>query len=182
MPFPLVTERLLLRHFLEADLDAFHAYRADPEVAKYQGWQTPYLREVAADFIADMKDAIPGEEGRWFQSAIQRRSDYTLLGDVAFCPLRGNPRQAFLGFTLARPYWGQGYASEATRAVLDFLFGELDMHRIVAYCDVVNANSYHLLERLGFRREAHHIESFSMGERWGDEYVYALLEREWHRP
>ncbi|MFZ5880031.1 MAG: GNAT family N-acetyltransferase [Chloroflexota bacterium] len=182
MPFPLLTERLLLRRFHESDLDAFRAYRNDPEVFQYQGWQTPYLREMAAEFIAEMKDAIPGREGYWFQAAIQRRSDYTLLGDVAFCPQRGNPRQAYLGFTLARRFWGQGYAGEAVGAVLGFLFGELDMHRLIAVCDAENANSYRLLERLGFRREAHHVESYPGADGWRDEYVYALLEREWPRP
>jgi aminoglycoside 6'-N-acetyltransferase len=182
MPYPLVTERLLLRHFLEADLDAFHAYRNDPEVSKYQGWQVPYLREMAAEFIAEMKDAIPGEEGRWFQTAIQHNADHILLGDVAFCPMRGDPRQAYLGFTLARPYWGQGFAREAVQAVLNYLFHELDMHRIVGVCDAANVNSYRLLEHFGFRREAHHVENYWLGERWGDEYVYALLEREWPRP
>ena len=182
MPLPLVTERLLLRHFHESDLDAFHAYRNDPEVFKYQGWSVPYLREMAAEFIAVMKDAVPGEEGHWFQVAVQRKSDYALVGDVAFCPLRGSPRQAFFGFSLARRFWGQGYASEATQAVLDYLFHELDMHRVVADCDVENAHSIRLLERLGFRREAHHLESYWTGEQWCDEYVYALLEREARRP
>lgn len=182
MPFPFLTERLLLRRFHDTDLDAFHTYRNDPEVFKYQGWQRPYLRETAAEFITEMKDAAPGQEGRWFQAAIQRRSDATLLGDVAFCPQRGNPHQAYLGFTLARRFWGQGYAREAVGAVLDFLFLELDMHRIAADCDAENSNSYRLLERLGFRREAHHVESYPVADGWRDEYVYALLEREWPHP
>jgi RimJ/RimL family protein N-acetyltransferase len=183
MPIHIETERLLLRHFHESDLEPFLAYRNDPEVRKYQGWQVPYLREMAADFIDEMKAAVPGEEGRWFQTAIQRKADHVLIGDLAFHPLRGNPRQAYFGFTLARPFWGQGYASEAARALLDHLFGVLAMHRIIADCDVDNANSYRLLERLGFRREAHHVENYWLGgDRWGDEYVYALLEREWRRP
>ena len=105
MLFPLVTERLLLRHFHESDLDAFHAYRNDPEVFQYQGWHVPYLRETAAEFIAEMKDAVPGVEGCWFQAAVQRKSDHALIGDVAFCPMRGDARQAFFGFTLARRFW-----------------------------------------------------------------------------
>jgi len=182
VPFPLVTERLLLRHFHESDLDAFHAYRNDPEVFRYQGWHVPYLRETAAEFIAEMKDAVPGAEGRWFQTAVQRKSDHALIGDVAFCPMRGDARQAFFGFTLARCFWGQGYAAEAAQAVLDYLFRELEMHRIVAEIDTENTHSIRLLERLGFRREAHHVESYPTENGWRDEYVYALLEREARRP
>ncbi len=182
MPFPLETKRLILRHFRDSDLDVFMAYRNDPEVYRYQGWKRPYFLEYATEFIAEMKGAVPGAEGRWFQSALERRQDGVMIGDVAFSPMRGKP-QAYVGFTLARPFWGQGYASESMRALIDYLFGELSFHRLVAECDADNANSYHLLERLGFRREAHHVENYWLGgDRWGDEYVYALLEREWRRP
>ncbi|HEY6074504.1 MAG TPA: GNAT family protein, partial [Anaerolineales bacterium] len=102
-----------------------------------------------------------------------------LIGDVGFCPISGSHGQAYLGFTLARQYWNQGYALEATTAVLNYLFGELKLHRVIADCDTENTGSFRLLERLGFRREAHHCESYWLGDHWGDEYVYALLEREW---
>ena len=179
MPLPLETERLILRHFQDSDLETFLAYRNDPEVYRYQGWKTPYFLEYATEFIAEMKRAIPGEEGHWFQFALERKGDAAMLGDVAFFPMSGKPQHAYVGFTLARPYWNQGYAGEAMRALIEFLFTELNMHRLVADCDAENANSYHLLERLGFRREAHHMESYWLGESWGDEYTYALLGREW---
>ena len=108
MPFPLVTERLLLRHFHESDLDAFHAYRNDPEVFQYQGWHVPYLRETAAEFIAEMKDAVPGVEGCWFQAAVQRKSDHVLIGDVAFCPMRGGCAAGFLRVHAGPPILGAG--------------------------------------------------------------------------
>jgi aminoglycoside 6'-N-acetyltransferase len=103
------------------------------------------------------------------------------MGDVAFHITRSNPRLAYLGYTLARSAWGQGYANEAVRKLLDYLFGVLDLHRVVADCDVDNAASIRLLERLGFRREAHHIESYWLEDTstWGSEYLYAILQREW---
>jgi len=179
MPFPLETDRLRLRHFRDSDLESFLAYRNDPEVYRYQGWKVPYFLEYATEFIAEMKEAVPGTEGHWFQSALERKVDGVVIGDVAFFSMRGKPQQAYVGFTLARPYWNQGYASEAMHALIDFIFTELDLHRLVADCDAENVNSYHLLERLGFRREAHHVESYWLGDRWGDEYAYALLGREW---
>jgi RimJ/RimL family protein N-acetyltransferase len=182
MPFPIETERLILRHFQDSDLNAFMAYRNDPEVYRYQGWKTPYFLEYATEFIAEMKAAVPGTEGKWFQSALERKQDGAVLGDVAFFPMRNKPRQAYVGFTLARPYWSQGYASESMRALIDYLFGELSFHRLVAECDADNVNSYRLMERLGFRREAQHVESYWLGDRWGSEFSYALLEREWLHP
>jgi RimJ/RimL family protein N-acetyltransferase len=180
MSLSLETPRLILRTFCNADLEPFLAYRNDPEVYRYQGWKTPYLRTDAAEFIAQMKNAVPGTPGEWYQLAIELKGG-GLVGDMAFHLVKSNPRQAYLGYTLSRAAWGQGYASEAAHKTLDYLFRVLDLHRVVADCDVDNAASIRLLEKLGFRREAHYLESFWLsGEaRWGSEYLYALLQREW---
>jgi aminoglycoside 6'-N-acetyltransferase len=180
LPFPLETQRLILRSFRDADLETFLAYRNDPEVSRYQGWQVPFERSMAEDFIMDQKAASPAKEGHWFQAALEHKSSHALIGDVGFFQKSGGHGQAYLGFTLARPYWGQGYASESTSAVIDYLFRELELHRIIAECDTDNRASIRLLERLGFRREAHHVESYWLGDRWGDEYVYAQLGGEWN--
>lgn len=179
MSFPLETGRLILRAFVEADLDPFLAYRNDPEVHRYQGWEIPYLRDVAEEFIRCMKAARPGSEGNWFQTALELKSTHELIGDMGFLPSQSPHGQARLGVTLARRFWGQGYAAEGLAALLDYIFGELGLHRVYADCDPENRGSIRLLERLGFRLEAHHIESYWLGNGWGDEYVYALLEREW---
>jgi RimJ/RimL family protein N-acetyltransferase len=63
--------------------------------------------------------------------------------------------------------------------LLDYLFNELNLHRVIAECDVENIASYRLLERLGFRREAHLIENIWFKGAWGSEFHYAILEREW---
>jgi RimJ/RimL family protein N-acetyltransferase len=181
MPLSLETPRLILRTFRDSDLESFLAYRNDPEVYRYQGWKTPYLRADGLEFITHVQTVIPGAPGEWLQLAIVSKDNGEMLGDIAFHLTRANPRQAYLGYTLARSAWGQGYASEAVRKMLDYLFRVLDLHRILADCDVDNAASIRLLERLGFRREAHHLESFWLESesRWGSEYLYAMLQREW---
>ena len=181
MTFSLETPRLILRSFQDSDLEPFLAYRNDPEVSRYQGWIMPYLREAAAEFIAEAQLIQPGTPGVWMQLALESRETGVLLGDIAFHITKSNPRLAYLGYTLARASWGQGYASEAAHTVLDYLFRVLDLHRVVADCDVDNQASIRLLERLGFRREAHYLESFWLEHenRWGSEYLYALLQREW---
>jgi aminoglycoside 6'-N-acetyltransferase len=182
MTLTLETPRLILRPFRDSDLELFLAYRNDPKVYRYQGWRTPFSRADALEFIAKMKTAVPGIAGEWLQLAIVRcEADDIILGDIAFHITRSNPRLAYLGYTLARSAWGQGYAGEAARKLLDYLFSVLDLHRVVADCDVDNAASIRLLERLGFRREAHHIESYWLEATgaWSSEYLYAMLQREW---
>jgi len=172
-------ERVLLRPFRQADLDTFIAYRSDPNVARYQGWDAPYSRSRGLSFIAEMRRTRPGTPGRWYQLAIERQSDQQMIGDCGFCILEKDGQQAEIGFTLARSHHGEGYATEAVTRLLAYLFDELHLHRVVANCDVENVPSARLLERLGMRREAHFIENVWFKRRWGSEYWYALLRREW---
>ncbi|MCX6082359.1 MAG: GNAT family N-acetyltransferase [Chloroflexi bacterium] len=186
MPVILETPRLILRPFRDSDIGSFLAYRNDPNVYRYQGWKTPFLRADALEFIDKMKSVAPGTPGEWYQLAIECRDATdsgaeSMIGDVAFHITRSNPRMAYIGYSLAQSAWKHGYASEAVRKLLDYMFRVQDLHRVVADCDVDNLASINLLERLGFRREAHYIESFWMSNTgtWGSEYLFALLQREW---
>lgn len=179
MPFPLETTRLLLRLFQENDVHAFADYRSDPDVARYQSWDVPYSAAQAAAFVAAMQHVRPGAAGEWLQIAIQLKATNQLIGDCAFCVLEDEPQQAEIGFTLARQHHGSGYATEALRRLLDYLFAELNLHRVRAICDADNLASARLLERIGLRREGHFIENIWFKGRWGSEYSYAVLRREW---
>lgn len=173
----ITTPRLVLRYLQPADLDAFLAYRSDPMVSRYQSW-SDFTRQEAMDFIEDMGRSRPGTPGTWFQFAVARREDDHLIGDTAlFTTIDG--RQGEIGFTLARESWGQGYGFEATAAMLSFAFSVARLHRITGTADVANKRSIALLERLGFRREGHHIQSYFDAGEWRDEVMYALLAAEW---
>lgn len=178
-PLVLETQRLILRPFEDSDLEAFAAYRSDPEVARYQGWEAPYTLEQAAAFVAEMRETAPGTPGAWYQLAVERKGSPGLIGDCAFQLLARFPGQAEIGVTLAREHQGQGYAAEALACLLDYLFGELHLHRVVAACDVENHASARLLERIGMRREGHFVENLWFKGAWGSEYLFALLHREW---
>jgi RimJ/RimL family protein N-acetyltransferase len=181
MPFPIETNRLLLRHFRDSDLQEFLSYRSDPLVAQYQGWDVPYEREKGLAFIDEMKNAISGTPGKWFQAAIELKSKKILLGDCAFHIMASDVRQAYIGITLARPSWGKGYGEEASRGLLDYLFLELNLHRVVAEVDVNNLASATLLKRLGFRQEALLIENIWFKGAWASEFHFAVLQHEWNR-
>ncbi|HNX96274.1 MAG TPA: GNAT family protein [Candidatus Aminicenantes bacterium] len=177
--FRLETRRLVLRPLGPADAEAFSAYRSDPQVARFQGWEAPFSLERAREFIARLAEPEWATPGEWFQVAILRREDGGLVGDCAFQRLAAEPRQAQIGFTLARRYQGQGYAAEAVMALLGYLFEGLGLHRVTAVCDAENGTSIRLLERLDFRREGDFRENVWFKGIWGSEYLYALLAREW---
>jgi putative hydrolase of HD superfamily len=90
-----------------------------------------------------------------------------------------DPRQAEFGITLALASQGQGLASEALRALFDYLFSELNLHRVTGSVDPRNTASMALLARVGMRQEGLHLESFWSKGEWTDDAVFALLAREW---
>ncbi|HYH86131.1 MAG TPA: GNAT family protein [Pyrinomonadaceae bacterium] len=174
----LETARLTLRQFACDDLASFHAYRNDPDIARYQSW-SDFSEQEARDFIAAQKALRPGVPGNWFQFAVELKMTGALIGDCALKIDGQEPRQAEIGFTLAREHQGRGYASEAVSRVLDYAFRDLCVHRVVAITDCENAPSVALLERIGMRREGHFKQNVWFKGKWGDEYLYAILRDEW---
>jgi hypothetical protein len=85
----LTTQRLVLRRFRPEDLDAFVAYRSDPETARYQSWEAPYRPSQARQFLHELEAINPDTPGEWFQFAValpHRSADRRLWGP---CPSRG---------------------------------------------------------------------------------------------
>ncbi len=179
MTFCLETERLLIRQFQDSDIEPFLAYRNDPDVARYQGWNVPYPRHRGIDFLDFMITAFPGVQAEWFQAALELKATGEMIGDVGFIIKKDDARQAYVGYSLARAHWRSGYAYEAVARLLMYLFDELNIRRVVAECDVENTASWKLLEKLGFRREAHLIENILFKGAYGSEFHYAILGREW---
>lgn len=178
--FPLATERLLLRSFIRDDLPAFASYRNQPEVARYQSWASYSAADAEAFFKQQHKLAFNTDD-TWFQIAAERKEDAALAGDVAV-HFFDDGLQAEIGVTFDSRYQKQGYAIEALSRVIAALFDDLRKHRITATVDASNLRVQRLLEKLGFRREAHFRENIFFKGAWSDEYGYALLAREWRQP
>ena len=76
-------------------------------------------------------------------------------------------------------FQNRGYATESIKRVIDFLFKDLKKHRIITSIDPENKNSIKLVERIGFRKEAHFVESLFINEKWVDDLIYAMIEKDW---
>ncbi|NJK45530.1 MAG: GNAT family N-acetyltransferase [Pleurocapsa sp. SU_196_0] len=176
MSLPITTTRLRLRHLEPRDAATLVAYRSDPSVARFQSWTPPYPQSQALELIAEMQARDLTDEG-WTQVAVVDLETDALLGDIGV--RRFEPRHAEIGFTLARQHQGRGIMREALEALLEYIFTELGVHRVIANTDVRNHASQTLLTRLGFRLEAVNTESWLEDGQWFDEHGYALLEREW---
>ena len=144
------TERLRLRRFSPGDVAAFHAYRADDDVARFQSWRG-YTVEQAARFVREVGRADPGVPGEPFQVAIARLADDALVGDCMLAIDPGDPPNAEIGYTLAPGHQGRGYTTEAVAALLGYAFDELGVAAVRAVTDARNAPSIAVAERLGMR-------------------------------
>ncbi|MEX3100780.1 MULTISPECIES: GNAT family N-acetyltransferase [unclassified Streptomyces] len=175
----LTTDRLHLRLFTPDDLDDLYAYQGLPEVARYL-YRPPLSREQCVESLARRAEGASwGEDGDSLVLAVCRRGEPGVVGEIVLKAASVRARQTEIGWVFNPEYSGRGYAAEAARAGAGLAFGELRSHRLFARIDALNAGSVRVAERLGMRREAHLVESDLDGERWGSEYVYAMLAREW---
>lgn len=179
MSFSFPAGRVRLRRLQLADLPDFLAYRSDPAVARFQGFD-PYTEAEAIAFIANQAEAaIPASAGEWVQLAIARAEDNLLMGDCALHRYAHEPRLGEIGITLAPRWQGQGYAHDALAGLLRYCFVELELHRVLALTDTRNLPCIALLESVGMRWEGHFRENGWYKGEWCDEYQYALLRTEW---
>lgn len=147
---PLLSDQLQLRRLNVADIIDFQAYRLDPEVGKYQGWQAT-SQEDALAFLAEMAQInllIPGE---WCQLGIVLRDEQRLIGDIGIC-VSPDQDEAEVGFSLASAYQGLGLAQVALQLVIQWIFQQTRAQRIKAVTDARNLSCIKLLERLGMQK------------------------------
>jgi RimJ/RimL family protein N-acetyltransferase len=175
----LLTRRLRLRPLEHCDLAAFVNYRRQPSVARYQSWSSTYSMADARTLLAAQRGVELGEPGIWLQLAALDRTTGVLCGDCAVRVVTDQPATAEIGVTLSPHYQGKGLATEALIAVVGACFDQLGMHRVFAHADDRNRPVHRLLENLGLRCEARHVDADWFKDAWSTLRVYAILEHEW---
>ena len=172
--------RLFMKPLQLQDAQEVYAYRSHPAVTRYQSWR-PVREEDVEAFILKYGKNNMGVVDSWCQLGVHKKATQELIGDVGMHFLAPDGQQVELGFTISPKHQRRGYASEAVEALLSFLFGSLNKHRVVASVDPSNAASIALLEKMGMRKQAFHIQSVWTREGWGDDVIYAVLRKEWKR-
>lgn len=176
LTWPRRTARLELRPATQADGDAIVALFANPNVTKWLPRQ-----EAGARLRWDAGEPVP--------TTVVALCDGEIVGFGAVKPSDGwaqeevdpsvNRRMIELGWTLDPRVQGQGFGTELARELLSIAF-ELGARRVIAQCFADNIPSWKVMERLGMRREAHHVkESLHRDLGWVDGYLYAMLREEY---
>jgi [ribosomal protein S5]-alanine N-acetyltransferase len=178
----LLTPRLRLREFVESDWEAVWRYQSDPRYLRYYDWTSRSEAEVRAfvDALIRYQSDMPRIK---YQLAITLRAAPhpmdPLIGNCGIRMASAGATEGDIGYELAPWHWGQGYATEAARAIVAFGFDTLALHRIWAECVAGNTASAHVLEKLGLQQEGHLRENRWMKGRWWDTLLYGILDREW---
>ncbi|WP_372755851.1 GNAT family N-acetyltransferase [Labilibaculum sp.] len=173
----LETSRLILRQIAQSDQKEVFEYRCNREINKYQGWIPETLADVEL-FIEKTAKQI-NEAGTWFQFVMVEKTSQKVIGDLGIHFMGQENLQVEIGCTLNRLFQGKGFATESLTCVIDYLFCKLNKHRIVTSIDPRNTNSIALVERVGFRKEAHFKESLFCNGEWLDDMVYAITRKNW---
>lgn len=164
------TSRLILRNFMETDFDDLYEYISDPEVVKFE----PYKAMNKEETQDNLKWRISTDE----MIAVELKETGKVIGNIYSGIREFESRE--IGYVFNKKFWGQGFAKEAAKAVIDagFMSG---VHRVFAECDPENESSWRLLEALGFVREGHFKQNvyFWKDENgqplWKDTFVYSKL-------
>ena len=148
----LETRRLIIRSWEPRDAAPFAAINADPEVRRYY-YPSLLTRAESDAVIADCMDHF--EHHGFAFLALERRDDGVLLGGAGLSitdDVPGGPAIE-IGWILGRPFWRQGYASEASRAWFDWGWAN-GMSEIIGYTSAINTPSRRAMEALGMHRAA----------------------------
>lgn len=166
------TQQLIIRRFAPTDWQAVYAYTSDASVMAYIP-DGSFSETQASEFV----DKHTGAHAEAFPVIL--KTEHQLVGHMIFHPWFA-PRTYEIGWVFHPAYHGQGYATEAARALLHYGFEELQSHRIIATCQPENSASYRVMEKIGMRREGHFRKCiYYQDNLWWDEYFYAILEEDW---
>ena len=173
MPVELRTERLLLRSFESTDVDDVWTYASDPEVAQFRPLPDPYTRDDALDFV-NRQICTDWSTNPEFAAVFGPQ----VIGGLSL-HVNVEHETAELGYLLGRRWWGQGLATEAARAVVEWGFQSFKLHKVYARAHVENKRSWRVMEKLGMTREGVLREHWKMRSEHVDLVYYSVLRREW---
>ncbi len=186
IPKRIETKRLVLRAF---DLkDAEEYYDLEQEGLNLHMAQflpgTPNLG-LRGEGIHEMREKIRTTNDRWeddleYRFLIRERGKETIIGQIGITSIIRNVAQsAFIGYWIGHQWLGQGYATEATAALLGFAFEQVKLHRISIWIAPENTASLRVVEKLDLRFEGTALRALYQGGQWTDTHIFAITSEEW---
>jgi len=165
------TERLILREYIASDWEMIHGYAQQEGILIYENWG-PNSETDTKEFIANVLELNQASPRTSFELAIVLKEEALLIGGCGFRFDTKEAHKGNLGYIINPLYWRNGYAAEATNALIRYAAEELAVKTIEATCDVLNLASQAVLKRCGFFRIRLIKKHFEMKGRMRDTFVY----------
>lgn len=173
----LQTPRLRLRPLAESDVADVFAVFSDPVVMRYWDGQLMGTLQDAMRYIDHIHHGFRRRD--FFQWGIADAATDAIIGTCTLTHLSTTHQRAEIGFALRQAQWGNGFGTETVKAIIEFAFATLELHRIEADVDPRNERSLRLLERLGFEREGRLRERYYLNGERQDAIMMGLLRSQW---
>ena len=172
------THRLILRPFRMEDAeDMFGNWTSDPEVTRFLTWPTHSSIEATRWVLSDWMPRY--ENGDYFNWAIEWKETGGVIGSIAVVKLDEEKESAEIGYCLGQAFWGRGIMPEALRAVMDYLFDTVGVHRIAASHDARNPKSGRVMVKAGMKKEGVLRGAGKNNQGICDDVWYAMLKSEY---
>ena len=145
------TERLRIRKLSVNDAADIFEFTSDPEVSHFLTWEPHENVERTSDFMRFIEDKYATDSvSQW---ALELKEEKKVIGIGGFINYFPEHRKGEIAFVLSNKFWGRGYMPEALKAIRDFGFDEMDLHRIEAKCEIDNFASERTLQKIGMKLE-----------------------------
>ena len=148
----LETDRLILRKYeLGDEIQVFENWASDENTTMYVGWNAHTDVNQTLEY---MKECVREVEKGKFHWVVEIKDTGELIGDIAVIELNKKHSNCEVGYSYGSKYWGKGYATEALRAVIEFLLNECDLHLVEAKHQSLNPASGRVMEKAGMKKDA----------------------------
>jgi ribosomal-protein-alanine N-acetyltransferase len=173
----LSTSRLLLRPLQLADADRmFLGWATDMEVVKYLSWKPHLSVDETKRIISYWMSNYP--DPKFYIWGIQVKQG-PLIGTISIHSIHDGFERGEVGYALAKPYWNQGYATEALQGIVDYAFGTIAFNRLEAHHSIYNPASGAVLIKVGFQHEGVLRQFYRSNDGFQDSSIYAILKKDW---
>ena len=171
------TARLILRRLELSDAEMmFRNWTSDEEVTRFLRWDAHDSIDKTKNMVQQWVDSYQEESTYYWGMYLE---DGEMIGSIGVtiaseCDFKGE-----LGYKIGSRWWNQGYASEAVRAVIDYMFRNTDMERMDAFCSVDNLASSKVMEKTGMHYEGLLRNYYKTRDGFHDCMLYGIIRNDW---
>lgn len=171
------TQRLIIRDFKMEDWIEVHKYASSHEVTEYMIWGPNSEDETKAYIEQQMTKQHSSDRTDYELGVILKKTNKLIGG----CGIHIKENNAEIGYCFNPEFWGNGYATEASKAMLILGFEKFKVHRVFATCRPGNIASANVLRSIGMKQEGHLREHMWHKGKFHDSFLFSIIEDEHHQ-